>query len=208
MEIFDLHYDVDTAGDFNTVLSTLAMKQGPFSRTKVKNYSTDFIEALLLNPNYIDPFAGGTTEELINIIFISGLQPLGFRKRVSQFGTKDVDSSYDAIQKVLPRYQDSIDVGFTQPDLPVVKAPAQPFIHKQKASMSFRPKVTYDCNHCKQPGHDQKSCPFKANVCIAKPRRTVIGQRGALFLKNGPQRKMLEGHRRAYLRLLARRPSQ
>ena len=190
------------------IIMSIQLKGRSFRQDEGRFFKADFIEALLLHPNYIDPFAGGTTEELINIIFISGLQPLGFRKRVSQFGTKDVDSSYDAIQKVLPRYQDSIDMGFTQPDLPVVKYPAQPFIHKQKASMSFRPKVTYDCNHCKQPGHDQKSCPFKANVCIAKPRRTVIGQRGALFLKNGPQRKMLEGHRRAYLRLLARRPSQ
>ena len=94
---FHLHYDVDSAGDFNAVVSALAMKEGPFSRTKVKNYTTDVTEALLLNPNYLNPFAGGTAEDLTNVIFISGLQPIGFRKSVSQFGTKDVDTSYEAM---------------------------------------------------------------------------------------------------------------
>ena len=168
--IFDLHYDVDIAGNYNVVLSALAMKEGPFNRTKVENYATDFTEALLIHPTFSDPFAGGTTEELINVIFIAGLQPMGFRQRVSQFGSKEVDTTYEAIRKVLPRYQESVDMGFVHPDLPVAKATTQPNIHKPKASMSFKPKVVYDCNHCKQPGHDQHSCPFKDECLQCKTK--------------------------------------
>ena len=102
--IFDVHYNIDTAGNFNDVLSALAMKEGPFNRTKVENYATDFTEALLRHPTFLDPIAGGTTKVLIDDIFLSGLQPAGFRAKVKQFGTKEVDASCISISKVLPKY--------------------------------------------------------------------------------------------------------
>ena len=53
------------------------------------NHTTDFLEALLLNPNNRDPFLGGTTDELLRETFIAGLQPVGFRSQISKLGTKD-----------------------------------------------------------------------------------------------------------------------
>ena len=54
--IFDLNCDVDAAGNYTSVLSALTMKESPFNRTKIENYATDFTEALLLNPTFLDPF--------------------------------------------------------------------------------------------------------------------------------------------------------
>ena len=176
--IFDLHYDVDTAGNFNAVLSALAMKESPFNRTKLENYATDFTEALLLNPTFLDPFSGGTTEELINLIFISGLQPVGFRTRVSQFGTKEIDMTYEAIRKSLPRYQESIDMGFMDPRSPVAKATMQSTTVTPKASTPFKQKREYDCNHCNQPGHDQKSCPYRDECLHCKTKAHQYWKKG------------------------------
>ena len=63
--ILDAHYNVDVGGNYNAVISLLAMKEGPFNEAKDENYAIDFTKALLLDSIFINPFSGGTTEELI-----------------------------------------------------------------------------------------------------------------------------------------------
>ena len=72
-----------------------------------------------------------------------------------------MDASYEAMKQIMSKYQESSDMGFIHPDSPVAKATTHPSIPKPKASMAVQPKFTYNCNHCKQPGHDQHSCPFR-----------------------------------------------
>ena len=91
-------------------------------------------------------------------------------KKVTQFVTKEVDGTYEAMRKILQKYRQSIDMGFLHPDSSVAKATTQPFIPKAKVSMAFRQKLIYDCNPCKQSGHDQKSCPFKEGCLHCKTK--------------------------------------
>ena len=181
--IFDVHFHVDKASDYESVLLALAMKEGGgFNRTKIENYTTDFLEALLLNPTYRDPFHGGTTDELLNEIFIAGLQPVGFRKRISKFGTKDIDSTYDAVQDVLPKYQEMIHMGFAQPNSPVVKAPVQ---HQQRENQkvkdNFQQYNKDACPHCNEPGHYTKTYPFRDECLKCKTKAHKYWTKGSFF---------------------------
>ena len=173
---FDVHYDVDVAGNYSSVLSALTMKEILFNRTNIENYATEFTEALILHPTFLDPFAGGTTEEKINIIFMNGLQPEGFRNRTIQFGSKAVDTTYEAIRQILPKYQELVNMGLGDPSSIVAKATMQPLKGKQQAGS--REKKEYNCNNCGQPGHDQKNCPFKDECLQCKTKAHCYWKKG------------------------------
>ena len=104
------------------MLSALRTKEVHFSRTLIELYCGDFLDALGENPNFLDPENGGTTMKLINVMFISGLKSDLFRENIERHGTEDAISTYKAIKKLLPEFQESINLGLFLPTQQVQKA--------------------------------------------------------------------------------------
>ena len=77
-----------------------------------------FLGTLQKNPNFTDPDCGGTSPKNINKMFLAGLQTTHFRERIERHNTETVVETLAAIDKVLPKYQDSIAMDM----VPLVKS--------------------------------------------------------------------------------------
>ena len=113
--LLDKQFDVDISTSYSTVLSGLAMTGFVFSRTAIQKYTTSFLQSLTENPNFRNPAAGGADEEVINQIFLNGLQTEHFRSTLGRYNLKDVKSTYRAIKIEIPVYQRALDSGMVPP---------------------------------------------------------------------------------------------
>ena len=103
--ILDKHFNIQDANNYENTLSALYMEVKEFSRADIENYCTNFLGTLLKNPTFTNPDCGGADEEIINQMFLTGLQTSHFRKRFQKFNTKKVNATYSAITKTLPKHQ-------------------------------------------------------------------------------------------------------
>ena len=60
--IFDSHFDIQTADYYNKVLPALKTKESIFNRTLIEIYSSEFLDTRKKNPSLTDPENSGTTE--------------------------------------------------------------------------------------------------------------------------------------------------
>ena len=175
--LLDKQFDVDISTSYSTVLSGLAMTGFVFSRTAIQKYTTSFLQSLTENPNFRNPAAGGADEEVINQIFLNGLQTEHFRSTLGRYNLKDVKSTYRAIKIEIPVYQRALDSGMVPPVQRIEKA----FQATLKPKTSSGPTSTasalpsqsaHPCHNCDQWGHTWYKCPQKAN-CLKCPSGTI-----------------------------------
>ena len=175
--LLDKQFDVDISTSYSTVLSGLAMTGFVFSRTAIQKYTTSFLQSLTENSNVRNPAAGGADEEVINQIFLNGLQTEHFRSTLGRYNLKDVKSTYRAIKIEIPVYQRALDSGMVPPVQRIEKAfqatlkPKTPSGPTSTAS-ALPSQSAHPCHNCDQWGHTWYKCPQKAN-CLKCPSGTI-----------------------------------
>ena len=107
--LLDKHFGVDISTSYSSVLKGLAMPIVVFSQPAIQKYTTAFLQALTENPNFRDFDAGGADEEIINDIFLAGLQSEHFRSTLVRYNSKNIKATFRAIKNELPKYQVSLD---------------------------------------------------------------------------------------------------
>ena len=165
--ILDSNFDIEKASDHNKVLSALKMKENNFNRTLIEVYCCEFLDALEKNPNFRDPENGGTTEKLINVIFVSGLKSDLFRQNIERHGTEDTAATYKAIKNLLPKFQESINMGFNLQSVQHSSNHKTPSAEKPPYA---EVKHSVNCQNCGEPGHTFRACPFRAECKKCKTK--------------------------------------
>ena len=87
------------------------MTSPTFSRAGIEKYIASFLQAITENPNFCNPRAGGADEEVINEIFIEGIQTKHFRDTLVRYNTKTILDTFEAVTHEIPIYQRSLDSG-------------------------------------------------------------------------------------------------
>ena len=98
--------------------------------------------------------------KFINAMFISGLESDLFRRNIERYGADDTTATYKATRKLLPKFQESINIEFCLPCLPtqpVTKAP----IGSQKPPYDEVIKNVIG-DSFSASGHNYKACPFRS----------------------------------------------
>ena len=165
---------MDNASNYETTLSALYMKPKDFCRADIEDYCTTFLSTLLKNPTFVKPEDGGADQEIINDMFIAGIQTSHFRERINKFNCKNVNATYAAIKTVLPKYQDSLAMDL----VPTTKTPPPPhgkfkpaFTPKPSSALPFvvadgSTKPSYrPCHNCDKTGHAYTVCPIPYVRC-------------------------------------------
>jgi len=98
MYLLEQHFQVLDTNDYRSKLQAVYMDQiKTVDIDKSQLYVQKFLNILVNNPTYKDPQMGGGTAKQINILFISGFQPAGFKSLVQDFGTENI---YETVQKL------------------------------------------------------------------------------------------------------------
>ena len=98
--------------------------------------------------------------KFINAMFISGLESDLFRRNIERYGADDTTATYKATRKLLPKFQESINIGFYLPCLPTQPVSKVSVGSQKPPYAGVIKSVSYD--NCNASGHNYKACPFRS----------------------------------------------
>ena len=179
IDLLNIRFAVGTASNYLVTLQLLYMKPGiSFSRELVDEYAFTFLATLIDHPTFEDPKQGGTSAKKINLLFLAGLQPEHFRLQIEKFDTENARDTFETIMIVLPKYQESVDIGMVPAGTRLEKSPQAVGIRTSTSSSTHAPTMTttksqpHPCYNCQKMGHRHEVCPQK-DICLRCPPGTL-----------------------------------
>ena len=162
------YYRLEKGSGYLTVLSNLSMvKTTKFSRDAIEKYASVFMRTIKRNPNFSDPKKGGAHPEVINEIFISGIQPPDFVLAMERHRTKTAKDTQQALASAIPLFEEMVNQGGYNPVVKPAPKIANTMLFQRSPTTS---PGTRNCPHCERPGHGYRDCPSKDQCLRCKTK--------------------------------------
>jgi len=169
MTLLEHHFQVLDTNDYRSKLQAVYMDPNKFKYVEIDQtqlYVQKFLNILVNNPSYKDPQMGGGTPKQINILFIAGFQPPGFKSLVQDFGTESI---YETVQKLNILYTDirtTLRINRRLGPLLLATAPPKDTNHLQKDSSPQSPPSQNRCTPTHCCGRSTKGRLHSADNCF------------------------------------------